>query len=168
MNYFFKQYSVWLRHSSSAGRLCICCHEIRLFFTSREFYCLWRGVLELESMAVVFCFLFKTIQREKEREGLSNFCSLPFKGYANTSLLRGGGEIQGGCPHGLTSHSAYTFSFSFFFLICELYWRGALLWMLWSWITATVTPFAIEEVQQQSVANEEVCLIRGLLNYQSI
>lgn len=58
--------------------------------------------------------------------------------------------------------------FFFFFLICELYWRGALLWMLWSWITATVTPFAIEEVQQQSVANEEVCLIRGLLNYQSI
>lgn len=115
MNYFFKQYSVWLRCSSSAGRLCICCHEIRLFFTSREFYCLWRGVLELESMAVVFCFLFKNIQREKEREGLSNFCSLPFKGYANTSLLRGGGEIQGGCPHGLTSHSAYTFSFSFFF-----------------------------------------------------
>ena len=54
-------------------------------------------------MHVVFCFLFKTLQREKEREGPSTLCTAVqglYK-YIAAPLPQADWEVQGGCPHAL-------------------------------------------------------------------
>lgn len=83
-------------------------------FSPQESFVDCGGVFKSWSaMSVVFCFLFKNIPREKEREGPSTL--YPSRVLQILPLLQSDGKIQDGCPHVLVSHSAYTFSFSFFF-----------------------------------------------------